>query len=960
MANGGEDMKADLMANGMGDTGADRAQADRAQFDVFISYRRSDASLVALWLRRALSRYRLPSELDPHARRRLAVFRYEIYRRPTPDFFQDFIVPNLERSSSLLVIVTRDALAPSEASKPNWVDREIETFVGLPGPRRVFIARVDGELGGPLPSALHDRFPRVDEIDLRRLRPSRLRARVTARPPRLELLSLIAALLEVPTEQMPILMREEQRLRRAARTRIAIVAAVLGLVLLGAFGYARLQAVEASRARDRERDERLIAAALSQPNPTRTALLREVRSHDRVWRHLAFSALAEGPFAELELRGHAAEVSWAAFSPDGSRIVSASHDGTIRAWSADLGVPLGTPLRPSRSARMHSVGYRPDGAALVIASDDGTEQWSGDLSRSLGARCGTGPCYAARFDPAGRQVVAACARGAYVCRPDGDPIELLVGARVNHAAFSPDGDRIVLAASTGVFVSAASGGAARQLSPDEAAYAEFSHDGQHLLAMLTGGTVLRWTADGQPVGAPIHHGPRAGNAIFSADDKRIYTAGHDREVRVWGIDGDARGVIEQASPVCFVSPSADGRRLLTAQHVDGVVRVWNLDDHTWPVPQADGDSVAINDDGSRLMTTWFGSLTIWQLDGGRLRRLATVAELNAEVAAFDHGGTRIAVGSKDDAAYTYRLEPEGLRDGMRYPHAGSVEVVQFSPDNARLLTSTSTSASLWQVNGPQIELPKELVPLLFASFDARGSQLLAIGDGKPYLWDMRPGIRPVLLANEDPMYAAAISADGLRVAVGGSSGRVRVMRTDGHPLDVPTMTLTSPVTALAFSAHGDLAIGSYDGQVRRWDAAGRRTGMTALSQTGAVGGLAFSPDGSRIVGTSLFLELSEPEPDIRAMVWESDGTPCSELSLATEPGLRQAVFSADGSRLAVVYKSTNVRIWPTDPAAALWRATPYCVSAADRVRLLAEPEAEAARRYAACVDRFASPGAGAP
>src|SRR5262249_48022677 len=159
------------------------------------------------------------------------------YRRPTPDFFQDFIVPNLERSSSLLVVVTRDALAPGEDGKPNWVDREIETFVGLPGRRRVFVARVDGELGGPLPRALRARFPRVDEIDLRRLRPLRLRARVTARPPRLELLSLIAALLDVPTEQMPILMREEQRLRRAARTRIAIVAAVLALVLLGALGY---------------------------------------------------------------------------------------------------------------------------------------------------------------------------------------------------------------------------------------------------------------------------------------------------------------------------------------------------------------------------------------------------------------------------------------------------------------------------------------------------------------------------------------------------------------------------------------------------------------------------------------------------------------------------------------------------------------------------------------------------
>jgi hypothetical protein len=49
-------------------------------------------------------------------------------------------------------------------------------------------------------------------------------------------------------------------------------------------------------------------------------------------------------------------VAWAEFSPDGTRLVTASYDGTARLWDARTGAAIGKPLRIRRQS------YRPGSA----------------------------------------------------------------------------------------------------------------------------------------------------------------------------------------------------------------------------------------------------------------------------------------------------------------------------------------------------------------------------------------------------------------------------------------------------------------------------------------------------------------------------------------------------------------------------------------------------------------------
>lgn len=70
------------------------------------------------------------------------------------------------------------------------------------------------------------------------------------------------------------------------------------------------------------------------------------------------------------LRGHETFVRSAAFSADGSRIVTASVDRTARIWHATTGTEI-TVLRGHENAVM-AAAFSPDGSRLVTASDDKT------------------------------------------------------------------------------------------------------------------------------------------------------------------------------------------------------------------------------------------------------------------------------------------------------------------------------------------------------------------------------------------------------------------------------------------------------------------------------------------------------------------------------------------------------------------------------------------------------------
>jgi hypothetical protein len=103
---------------------------------------------------------------------------------------------------------------------------------------------------------------------------------------------------------------------------------------------------------------------------------------------LSFFASAHDCFFRLALAGHTALVSGAAFSPDGSRVVTTSWDRTARVWDAKTGAAATT--LSGHGFWVNGAAFSPDGSRIVTASWDKTAQvWDATTGAVLATLSGT-------------------------------------------------------------------------------------------------------------------------------------------------------------------------------------------------------------------------------------------------------------------------------------------------------------------------------------------------------------------------------------------------------------------------------------------------------------------------------------------------------------------------------------------------------------------------------------------
>jgi hypothetical protein len=248
-------------------SGPDAASPLAQHYLAFISYRRGDGGQIAHWLRERIGTFKPPRELvakvsayDERVGGRFnRVFFDMSYQRSHTDFWNDHIAPSVERSDNLLLLLTPSVFEKLPGGEPNWVEREIDTFLNAgKDPARILLLLGPGAPTDRVPDALAKISDRWDWADLRFFSPSSYTRWRRGADYDAQLTKILARIYDIADGELPALTREFERARARVYRRIYTAGAmtITGLTALTIWAMVeRQRAVTAEHVAVEQRDE---------------------------------------------------------------------------------------------------------------------------------------------------------------------------------------------------------------------------------------------------------------------------------------------------------------------------------------------------------------------------------------------------------------------------------------------------------------------------------------------------------------------------------------------------------------------------------------------------------------------------------------------------------------------------------------------------------------------------------
>jgi WD40 repeat protein len=622
-----------------------------------------------------------------------------------------------------------------------------------------------------------------------------------------------------------------------------------------------------------------VACAAFSPDGTRIVTTGNVLA--RVWDARTGTAL-------VELKGHRSRVSRAAFSPDGKRIVTASFDQTVKVWDARTGMIL-LDVKGITSGHC-SVAFSPDGTRIVTGRYDG-------IATVIDA--GTG--------------AVLLELNAHMRSQQSLMFSPSIGGGVLGAAFSPDGRRIVtgggLSGAEARVWDARTGAELLDLKGHTGLVISvaFSPDGTHIVTGSLDRTAKVW--DARTGTNRLELGGQRGNVsslAVSPDSTRIVTGSSHAAVKVWDT-GTGKTLVEltgfRGGPVSF---SPDGARIVTGSHHDGTVKVWDAKTGTAQL-ELKGHigmvlRVSLSPDGTRIISADRDTVKVWDARMGTALHEMKVGSGSVMVISPD--GTRIITADGTNA--TVWDARTGTSLFALKGHTKPVTSASFSPDGTTIVTGSfeDRTVKLWDVaTGKAVSERKGGAGDV--SFSPDGRRLVTADGATATVWDARTGTTLLELKGR-PVQRASFSPDCARIVTAGlkadNPDRPHEGKGEATVWDARTGTAllelhggAGQVQSVAFSPDGARIVstsvrGEYSvGAVNVWDA---RTGTALFELKGFAGAdrVVFSPDGTRFTSGAVHQEQ-------RATVWDAR-TGMTQLELKGGPGqVTSVAFGADGDRI---------------------------------------------------------------
>ena len=698
-----------------------------------------------------------------------------------------------------------------------------------------------------------------------------------------------------------------ERLQRRRRNLLAGAFTVLAIGLAAMYGL-RQQAVAnavAARTSAAEARDRLVHGYLEQ---RRHALLEGKHVEAMVFLAQARALGVDTPALDVMLglgagplraqrRSFAAsgKIESADFSSDGSRILTASDDGSARLWDASSGALVRT-FPHGAAGRSIAASFASDARVLTSsAPEEGknlVKLWDASTGQELPSAPG----------PAGT-IVAEGGRGPWLATEGKDHVIRIwsPGSGTIVATFAsplrPVIWRAWIADAGDLFAASDySGSVALWHLPDGKPMGVLTHpEGVGSLAFGPGGRVLTASLDGiarvyllatgKLLFTMAGHGDRLDHAAYSPDRRRIVTTGRDGTARLWDAEtGEPQAVLRghhaQVSVARFDKLS---QRLATASE-DGSARIWDVSTGR-QIAALEGHGGALADvmfrpDGGQVLTTSLdGTARLWDAGEPLLR------------AAWGESGRAID---------------------------GRSQMVYDPISRTALFTSTRESR-VWDAVTPA--LSAVLPGGGFVGTSGNGKRVVLDSGGELNVYEMPGGRKLSAIARpKADLTTLKVSPDGRAVLTGDPGGVARLWDIDSGALRFEMPGHEGKVSSAAFLPDGRLLTADTSGALRLFSTTGAL--VRTLQDEKDVFVLSISPDGK------LLAPLSASRPATNVWSLES-GSKIATLS-GHDARIIRAKFDLSGRRLVTASMDTTARVWDTKTGAliSVLRGSPQAVFSA--------------------------------
>lgn len=280
--------------------------------------------------------------------------------------------------------------------------------------------------------------------------------------------------------------------------------------------------------------------------------------------------------------------------------------------------------------------------------------------------------------------------------------------------------------------------------------------------------------------------------------------------------------------------------------------------------------------------------------------------------AIDPEGTLLISGSWDNTLKIWDLETGEVRETLRSERPSVIRDVALDPYTQRFASARDDGTiEIWQLDRQGSDLTVELEqsiaghsgPVYAIAISPDGLTLVSGSqDNTIKIWAIETGdLLHTLTDHLGPVRSLVISPDGQTLISGAGDATIKIWDLETGELQNTLTDHSRLVRGLAIAPDGKtLASASWDRTIKIWDLTTGELQNTLIGHTDLVVSVAISPDGSTVVSGS---------DDDTIKIWDlSTG---EELATLTNhvSDVFSLVFSLDGKTLASASWDQTIRVW---------------------------------------------------